>query len=251
MRSVSNSLLFVAILVMVFAGFEACSSDDEGAITTGSITLQVTNLIGGQPLEVGSTRYTNENGDEFDVSEFKFFISNIKLRNNTSGELFVAPDSYHLVEATATSHMFEFTIADVPAGSYDQIELAIGVDNGSNTSIDQLGDLDPTSNMAWNWNTGYKFLLIEGQYYPAGADAAPMVYHIGSDPNYRKLTYPASLTVAAGGTNTVNFTTEVQNIFRSPNTIAFNADGPVKGGDVATAVAENYGTDFLTLTNAQ
>jgi hypothetical protein len=73
---------------------------------------------------------------------------------------------------------------DVPRRNYERIEFGIGVDAAANRSLQQRGDLDPNGRMAWNWEVGYKFVLLEGTLQ-RGNVSDPLVYHVGFDENYR------------------------------------------------------------------
>ena len=70
------------------------------------------------------------------------------------------------------------------------ISFGIGVDAAANTSIQSRGDLDPNSQMAWNWKVGYKFVLFEGgMKLNADGVQKPLVYHVGFNENMRRLKF--------------------------------------------------------------
>lgn len=230
--------------------FISCEDDNEkNILPTSSIQLNFTHLVNNQPIEFNTKRYTNEAGNEYNIQEFKYYVSNVKLRNTATGELFIVPESYHLVTPTQDNQEINLNIEDIPLGNFNEIEFAIGVDNSKNYSIDNIGDLDPSSNMVWNWDTGYKFLLLEGNFYPAdGSDTRGLVYHIGSDQNYRILRYPFtnSLPLEAGKTTEINFQTEVSEIFKNPTTMDFNEFNVVKFQEITSKIADNY-SNMITL----
>ena len=97
---------------------------------------------------------------------------------------FVEPESYHLVRFDGEEPAFAIVLHDVPRRNYERSEFGIGVDAAANRSLLQRGDLDPNGRMAWNWQVGYKFVLLEGQLLRGDA-SDPLVYHIGFDENYR------------------------------------------------------------------
>lgn len=234
--------------------FISCEDDnDNNILPTSSIQFNISHLVDGEAIEFNTKRYTNEVGNEYDIQEFKYYVSNVKLRNTSTGELFIVPESYHLVNPTQDNPDFTIDIENVPLGNFNEIEFAIGVDNSKNYSTDNVGDLDPSSNMVWNWDTGYKFLLLEGNFYPAdGSDKRGLVYHVGSDQNYRILRYPLgnSLTLEAGKTTQINFQTEVSEIFKNPTTMDFNEFNVVKFQEVTSQIADNY-SNMLTLQGVE
>jgi hypothetical protein len=140
-------------------------------------------FVGPEPLVLNESRYPNPGGEgRFKVRDFLFFLSNIRLLG-PAGE-YVEPDSYHLVRFDGDEPAFVIVLHAVPRRKYEHIEFGIGVDPAANTSLQSRGDLDPNSRMAWTWEVGYKFVLLEGTLQ-RGAASDPLVYHIGFDENYQ------------------------------------------------------------------
>lgn len=244
----------LAWLLLAVALLPACNDEDEITTppdTTARLTFSLAHVVNGEPLVYNATRYTNAVGQEYTIEEFRFYLSNIRLRNRATGEIYIEPDSYHLVTPTNGNNMqFSLELPEVEAGTYDEVEFSIGVDNASNYSLDQIGDLDPSNNMVWDWNTGYKFLLFEGRYLPAsGGDPVGLVYHIGSDFNYKTLRfYPGEkLTLAPGQRGTLSFQVDLASIFSAPTPMDFSAHNVVMFQAVSREVAENYAQNMISL----
>jgi hypothetical protein len=139
-------------------------------------------FVGPAPLVLNQSSYPNPGGEgRFKVRDFLFFLSNIRLAS-AAGD-YIEPDSYHLVRFDGDEPGFAIVLHDVPRRNYQRIEFGIGVDPAANRSLQSLGDLDPNSRMAWTWEVGYKFVLIEGTLQ-RGDMSVPLVYHIGFDENY-------------------------------------------------------------------
>jgi methanobactin biosynthesis MbnP-like protein len=140
-------------------------------------------VVGAEPLVLNEPRYPNPGGEgRFKVRDFQFFLSNIRLAGATGA--YVESDSYHLVRFDGDEPAFVIVLHDVPRRNYERIEFGIGVDAAANRSLQQRGDLDPNGRMAWNWEVGYKFVLLEGTLQ-RGDVSDPLVYHVGFDENYR------------------------------------------------------------------
>jgi hypothetical protein len=222
-----------------------------------TVKLQVNLLHDGAPLQLNTQRYRNANGEEYTVSDFKMYLSNVKLRNRATGEQYVQPASYHLVERGAGSHVYEIELAQVPANAYQELEFAIGVDPVRNKSTDQVGALDPTNTMAWDWNTGYKFVLLEGRFFPPAGAQRGLVYHIGGDDNYRTVRLrlgegqAAQLQAQGGSTHTIVLNAEVSAMFARPNAISFAQASTVMFGPVAAQVADNYAQGMFSVRSVQ
>jgi hypothetical protein len=233
----------------------SCNSEPTVSEVT-SLKLTFNHVVGSEPLVLNSTRYANALGQEYNISKFRYYVSNIRLRNTRNGEVYIEPESYHLV-GTENGSSFDVTLSDIPLGSYNQLEIAIGVDNSTNTSTDRQGALDPSNDMAWDWNTGYKFILLEGNYYPENADPAALVFHVGGDLNYRILTYtlgqsgPGELELRADTETALDIQVDISRLFEMPNAVDFDAYPVVMFDPFSQKIADNYGTDMFTIQSIE
>jgi len=243
----SYFLMYIFLTAAIFACNE--TEDNNEATVTGTAKLVISIFNEGEPLELDTSTYTNSAGNEYTISEFKFYLSNVKLRNTTSGELFIEPESYHLVERLPDTHIYEIEIPNVPLTTYNELEFAIGVDNAQNYSLDNIGALDPSNNMAWDWNTGYKFLLLEGRFTAQNQEQAGLVFHIGGDSNFKRLTLPTNEQFTFNSNTPTEFIidVEVSQIFKDPTTIDFNLNNVVMFDTIANKVSANYAKNAFTL----
>ena len=252
------SLLFrvrVRLAVFLALGFlvsDCRREEDEPDLVT--YLLRIDHKTSGLPL-VSDRRVTDSSGQIYTVSRLNYFVSNIKLRNRETGDVYFETDSYHLVRALQNPSNSEIILRNVPRKKYTELELSIGVDNAVNRSTDRTGDLDPASGMAWDWTTGYKFMELEGRFQ-AGTDSGSYVYHIGEDPCYRTFTFrfadvlSTPLEVTRGGE--IILEAEIASAFGRPNPIQFASKRQVmsaSGG--GTQIAENYGRAFFKLVGAR
>ncbi len=151
-----------------------------------TVTLYFVPSVGGEPLILDEFRYPNPGGDgTFKVRDLQFFVSGVRLRGAQDG--YVEGNSYHLVRFD--DGPYSITLTDLPDIAYERVEFSIGVDSAANSSIVTVGDLDPNGRMAWNWESGYKFILFEGAL-SVGDRQMPLVYHIGFDENLRRFSFP-------------------------------------------------------------
>lgn len=238
------------LLIIVFSlCLFSCQEKENVANTT--LKLNFANLMTNSPLQLQNTLYTNAAGNSFSVEQFKYYISNIKLKNSQTGQLFIEANSYHLLERKTNSHIDEILLKNVPVGLYDQIEFSLGIDKAHNLSTDQVGDLDPSNNMAWDWKTGYKFLLLEGSVFLQTGEKRGLVVHIGADENYRtikldlnQLANKTSLIIEENKTTTVNINVDVARIFNAPNRIDIEQNRSIMFGGISGLVADNCAAMF-------
>lgn len=226
---------------------------DSGGVVTNDGHLEVVfeNMVGTQVLQLNTQTYTNEAGNDFTVSAYKYYISNIKLWRADS-TYFTEPESYHLINE-ALSGSRSFIIHEVPKGEYIAITFMIGVDADRNTSGAQTGALDPGNAMFWDWNTGYIMAKVEG----TTAGGSPIGIHIGGfegkDGVLRTVTLPlpAAANVSGSQTPEIHIKSDVLEWFKTPSIIDFNVTSFVtSAGPSAAKIADNY-TDMFTITHVE
>jgi hypothetical protein len=243
MKSLSVLVILMAGLLLPLAG---CQEDAE---PTGNLQLELQNVIGSESLQLGNKIYTNANGDTYTVSIFKYYISNLKLKK-ADGSVYAVPESYFLVdEEDAASKTI--TLTNVPAGSYTSLSFLIGVDSTRNTSGAQTGALDIMKGMFWSWNTGYIFVMMEGNSPQSTQPYNKLQFHIGgykSMDNCIREVSPSlngsTVDVRKGKSVTAHYKVDLSKIFGAPNPVSFAALSAVHGGPAAVKLADNYQTMF-------
>jgi hypothetical protein len=191
---------------------------------------------------VYGTKYKNMNGDTFTVSMFKYYITNVVLTKD-DGSKFYEAASYHLLDHSTTT---EFTINNIPIGTYKSMSYLIGVDSIHNVSGAQDGDLSPSKGMYWAW-TGYVNLKFEGNSNQAGSIDKTLTFHIGgysgsnNTGQQRTLTFGQDLVIAGGKTPQLKLKTNVCELFKNPFAFDFGHTYDITGpGIAANGFAANY-----------
>ncbi len=234
MKNNIYSILFISIVFL-----SSCGSDDAVEMNS-ALTFTFENRVGDSPLVTDSEVY-NRDGGTFKINELKYYISNVKLLDVNGKVVFFEEDSYHLISQSSDSEKLSFDIKNLPNLNIATLEVSIGVDAEANTKIDNPGDLDPSNNMAWNWDTGYKFVLLEGEFFPAGeTESRGLIFHIGEDSNYKTLQFPINLSLSGGSEYELQFSADILGMFDSPNVISFNELNVAMGADNARKIADNY-----------
>jgi len=154
------------------------------------LTLRFHPYVGVQPLVLNDQSYKNPGGHgKFSIRDFQLFISNIVL--NYPSSLIKEVESYHIIRFDGKTTFDEIIIPEIEINQLRKLSLSIGIDPKANGTLLISGDLDPNSRMAWNWQVGYKFLLLEGTL-SIQDEKIPLVYHIGFDESYTELTFDIS-----------------------------------------------------------
>jgi hypothetical protein len=203
------------------------------------LTLQFHPFVGAEPLVPNQMRYANPGGEgRFEVRDFQFFLSNIRLAGDTGA--YTEPDSYHLVRFDGAQATYLVTLHDVSRRAYKLIEFAIGVDPAANRSIEPRGDLDPNGRMAWTWDVGYKFVLLEGAFVRDGV-RKPLVYHVGFDENYKRISTPFDAGLLSTPDANLNFRVDLLKMFTGHAKVDMAALSTVKfDRNDAALLARNY-----------
>ena len=244
MRKLINIIIALSIL-----SFTSCKNDNEEdcptTVTTSDVTVMFEHVFKSMSNSFElNTKYTTENGDTITATKLAYFISNVIL-TNSNGDIYTESASYHLVQKEDGEMMDMFILSNVPIGTYTKIEFSIGVDAVANITNDQDGDLDPSNNpnMIWNWNTGYKFFVFEGNYISKNGNSGGISNHIGKDENYKSLSFDnLYLTVETSTDDEVMFKVDVSQLWKNPTTLDIENYTSVSAGTTteATTLSNNY-----------
>ena len=266
---ITNSFSRLIVLATIASvAFVACQKGDEDGIdptTKNNVSIEFENRVGDQKLVPGATFYKNASGEEFTVTTFNYFVSNISLKNE-NGTVQQFPNQYFLIrQADPKSQVIQ--LKDVPSGNYSEMSFMIGVDSVKSISpiTERVGALDVTNygddGMYWSWNSGYIFLKIEGTSpvvpvrssgqrsyqihvggYGGGFDGGKKMTN-----NLRTVTLPISskATVRGNIAPEIHVLTDAKKIFDGPAKISLATTNNVHNPDIAAPVADNYKTMFL------
>lgn len=239
MKNLLYTALFGSLVIL-------SSCKDEEIPATMAMNIELEHVLDGQTLELNGKSFTLPSGEDFTPKKLKYYISNVVLTNSKTGEMYEEKDSYHLISEDGNKSI---DLGMVPSSNYDQLVFSIGVDEVANGKTDQTGDLDPNSDMAWNWNTGYKFLVFEGEFTNSTTgDRQGLIVHIGTNANYKTITHTLS-GVRAGKSTSLTLSADLDELFKDPNALQLSEmeSTTIMFGENAGKIAENYSEGFFTL----
>ena len=200
------SLLMLALVLVVISVWLRPSPQD--------LTLRFHPFVGNKPLVLNTQSYKNPGGNgEFSIRDFQLFISNIRL--SFPAKSLTEQESYHLVRFDGNKAFDQIVIPKIEISNLKKLTFGVGIDPKANGSLMFSGDLDPNSRMAWNWQVGYKFLLLEGTLTIDNSQL-PLVYHIGFDESYTELNFdiPNKIMTTKG---VINFKVDLLRLFQKPH----------------------------------
>ncbi len=167
-------ILFSTLAVSLFSTCDDEKIDPEAG--NGSFVVEFDNYVGSTDMQLdpaGSTdfRYATASGQQFNVSTFRYYISNIKLEGPDGAmfedEMNVSANAdevagYYLVQESEASSQY-ITLDNIPEGNYDKVTFTLGIAEEGVQQGAAGGILDPAEGAwFWNWNAGYISLGMEG-----------------------------------------------------------------------------------------
>ncbi len=224
--------------------FSSCQEEEIPAQMAVSINFE--NQLNGKPLTLNTGSFTLPSGEAFTAKKLKYYVSNVVLKDSQTGTTYQVPDSYHLIGQDFNSTI---DLGMIPSANYDEITFSLGVDQVANSKTDQTGDLDPNNDMAWNWLSGYKFVVLEGEFtHKTSGARTGLVLHIGRNQNYKTITQSIS-GIRAGKSAQIGLVTKVEELFLAPNPMNVSelASTTIMGGALADKIGENYAEGFVTV----
>lgn len=241
MNQISIFKFYALILCGTF-----CCMNVSGQQNFKEINIQFINTIGNSPLQLNDI-YTNDFGEKFTVSSFRYYISNITLidEKNNSKEYF--KDQYFLIDQSdknSQSILLQTKLKEV-----SQISFLIGIDSMKNIQGVQTGVLDPAKGMFWVWNTGYVMAKLEGISNVVNAPRHAFSLHIGGYKTGQNAARTINLDVQK---NTAHFKiiADINYWFKSlhdlPLKEIFFCHEP---GNLAMKYADNFSTMFSIQEN--
>jgi hypothetical protein len=245
-------LLRILALLPLLALF-SCQKEIQYNFSSGKAQVRFSHTVGNQHLSL-NTPYSTHKGEDFIVTKFKYYVSNLALVDS-AGLYHKIPDSYFLVDQNNPA---SFTL-NLPTdeGRYKGLQFLIGVDSLRNVSGAQTGALDPALDMFWTWNTGYIMAKMEGTSSLSTLPNNRIEYHIGGFQGPEKvlrtvyLPFNSLYSITANSTLEINITTDLLQWFDGsydlPITSYPTCTSP---GLLASRYADNYAKMF-TISSLQ
>jgi hypothetical protein len=240
------SLIIISALVLLISARGELSKDLNPA--TANISILFDHKIGTKHFSPDSS-YTNDFGETFTVNRFKYYISHIQWKNQTTGKTYIVPDSYYLIdESEPVSKQIDLKI---PQGTYTSVSFIVGVDSLKNVSGAQDGVLDPINGMFWTWQTGYIMAKLEGTSPVSKLPRKRFEFHIGGFKGAYNVLHPVTIPlkdpvmVKAGKPDSLYISVDINKWFSGKHQLPLSANTAVMTpGKLAQQYAENYFTMF-------
>jgi hypothetical protein len=245
-----KKILFV--MAIAVSTLSACKKNEVEVTGSGKLNFEFENVVNNNALVLNTQDYTNALGEKFNVSTFKYYISNIELIK-ADGNIYKIPENYFLIDQSIESTL-KRGISDVPAGDYTNISFTIGVDSVRNFSGAQTDALAPENGMFWTWNSGYIFVKMEGSSPASSRADKKLLFHIGGAKSptntIRKTSIvlnPNVLRIRTDKAPEIHLKVDVASLFTGTQNVSFSQYNFMHGGAPAVLIANNYANGLISL----
>ena len=193
----------------------SCNKFDDIEPTGNSLSFAFHFQVNGEDFEINTQYDINGTAVTFDV--LRYYLSGLYMQQANGLEINLQ-DEYLLVGPNGMVTLN----GGVDASNITRIKFFIGVDSVANNqseadfldrpSIDPLSLQNPS--MHWNWNTGYKFLRIDGNVDTDGNGTidTPIAYHLGTDQFLKNFDINTNIRMVEGA-NVVSFILDLGALF--------------------------------------
>ena len=231
-----QNCFFLLLLLPVMVA--SCKKKEEPAqeAPSGTIVFSVDHRVNGQPLKENELIYTNAAGNQYMVTDLKYFISGIAFYRNDGTIKLIGEqkDIFYIDENLPETKTIRFPDKISP-GTYDSITFIFGISEAENTS--HLFVNPPESLMGWPevLGGGYHYMMMNGKWKDTAGTILPFNFHLGIGQlykgngcnvdsiyafvqNYFKVRLPgSSFQLADQEELTIHLTMNIEEWFENPN----------------------------------
>ncbi len=189
----------------------------------GDLSLDFNITYQGNPFELFKN-YDYPSGETVYFTRLSMYISDLKLNNAQGTEILKEVDFVNMTtfleNPPANASVYSYLIDNVQAGTYNNLEFNIGLNN-------ELNDSDPftfptthplgLSSEHWPGWESYVFFKLEGKldYEADGTFDQDIALHIGGEDTFRNFTTEGAIVIEDQGETKVNFDLDIHKIFVS------------------------------------
>ena len=147
----------------------SCRKDHTEPVVTGdsvgSIVFKFAHYVNGSPLQKDTMIYTNAAGNQYEVNELRYFISDVQLYKSGGSAMTINDCKWADYVDIDIPSTLTWNVCDrIPAGTYDSIAFRFGIISAKNISYMFVNT--PESNMQWPdvLGGGYHLMMMNGKW---------------------------------------------------------------------------------------
>ncbi|MDR7131441.1 hypothetical protein J2X69_003805 [Algoriphagus sp. 4150] len=252
----------------------SCNDDEASPVVPeleGTTNLMIDARFGDSDFELNKA-FRATSGDQsldYEFTRLRYWVSNVILVKE-SGEEFILPNSYYLMEETGeipvqdgtfgkvypANKREEIELSGIPAGDYKSVKFNIGVEPKYNDNLTlQIGELTPLNGMAkdsWMWFTSYIFTSAAGKMSLASDAGQTQNFFLetGSNEMYiqKSVNFEQPIRISSTTSSSIELILDMQKVVNIENAW----DNAVIGAtdvEMMTKLRDNY-VDAVSLNTA-
>ena len=261
--NIQRFFLFLIITIIY-----SCNKTQDKPITeTGHVSFKFVHYVNGQPLHKDSMMYINAAGNQYEVDQLRYFISNVTFyKSDGTKSIINAENSINYVDIDIASTLSWFPPDFLTAGNYDSINFVFGINAAQNKS--NIFVNPPESNMAWPdiLGGGYHYMQMNGKWKDTLSQIQNFNFHLGIGQlyknnvinpdsiyafvqNYFTVSLPnSSFTLNNSDTKEIELIMNIDSWFTTPHNFDFNYwGGTVMQNQQALQTIKENGRDVFTI----
>lgn len=201
-RKIFKRIIFICVVFFIFS----CETEESKPTEQNSGKLKVffSHRVGNDSLRKNLMIYQNEAGNQYEVNEIKYFISDFILYPHNSNPISINKwKVIHYVDIDIPSTLIWDVYDKIPIGKYDSVSFIFGLTEFRNQSFMFVNP--PEVNMFWPeiLGGGYHYMMINGKWKTINNQIKAFNCHLGIGQIYSGTT-----------TSTDSITGYVQNYFK-------------------------------------
>ena len=199
----------------------------------GNLVLHFSHTVDSQPVQFDQLIYTNAAGNQYQVNEVKYFISNFYLIDSEGEfEKIYKNDGIHYVDCSLPQTL-NWNINKIRHKKYTAISFIFGLNENDNISNSFVNP--PESNFSWPevLGGGYHYLQINGKFLNKNNEISNLNIHTGIGQikdennvifvhNYIFITLPIVFSIEENQTTFLTLNMDIQRWFDTPNLYNFD-----------------------------
>jgi hypothetical protein len=255
-----NLTVFVLIILIY-----SCVTENE-VNYDGTISFEFEHLINGEVAEFDKMIYQNQAGNEYEITNIQWFVSEITLVDRDGSEMPVSvSDWIHYID-TDLPETHRWTVMEgIGPGEYQAIKFVFGIRGEKN--MPYMFTDPPESNMIWPYymggdEGGYHYMKLNGFWITPTGERKPYNFHIGVGQHYDannqvtgfiqnwfevRLPY-SSFSLSAGGHVKARIQMNIENWFMGPQIYDHNEfGGSIMNNQAAMGRIHDNGVDVFSV----
>ncbi|MGF1636449.1 MAG: MbnP family protein [Cyclobacteriaceae bacterium] len=168
-------------LIFFLCWLHACK--DNVDLPVNNVKFEFVHQIDGNPMVANDMRYINAAGNEYEVTEVQYFISEVALIKNDGGKVPLnASHPFHYIDTNLNGTLSQQLSGSFKAGEYKGISYVFGIRGEKNKPL--MFTDPPESNMIWPYHMGgdqggYHYMKLNGYWMNLESKREPFNFHLG------------------------------------------------------------------------